>query len=270
MKQVFLGLGIAVAIMAFTPNADAQIMSNPSQWYVNNQMYSMRVFNGMVANSMLNKRVKGGGAAGAGSKATPSVKANATTFKESADSPLLKTLARKANGQNTADTEKALRSLIALYKETARKDGYASNDLAYALEYYVVNNYHIYHDLLDLPADKDPRIRRGKDSLERVELIERKRQEQITPLQERAVYNQFKAMLNENPEVRKMTDAQKQEATELLAVMFGMNLARYMQGINAGDDTVAADARRMAKEGLEKLLGAPISSIRINESGLQT
>jgi hypothetical protein len=51
MKKIFSG---ALFLLFFASvDASAQIMSNPAQWYINNQIYSTRVFNGVVANSML-------------------------------------------------------------------------------------------------------------------------------------------------------------------------------------------------------------------------
>src|SRR5688500_4963737 len=58
MNRVWLGL-VAVSVSSATPAA-AQIMSNPSQWYINNQIYSMRAFNDLVANSMHLKGAKKG------------------------------------------------------------------------------------------------------------------------------------------------------------------------------------------------------------------
>ncbi len=39
-------------------------------------------------------------------------------------------------------------------------DRFPANDLAYAMEYFVVNSYMIYHDLHDVPYERDPRVKR--------------------------------------------------------------------------------------------------------------
>jgi hypothetical protein len=66
-----------------------------------------------------------------------------------------------------------------------------------------------------------------------------------------------------------MTDAQKQEATELLAIMVGINFAGYLKGVGDGDEKLAEQSRQMAREGLEKLLGASVGQIKITSGGLE-
>lgn len=248
--------------------ATAQIMSNPAQWYINNQIYSTRVFNGVVANSMLRKRTNDNKTTRQNSAKTQNkTTSDYTVFKETPNNSLPKQLSSKSGNQR--ETEQILNSFVNLYRQTAQKDGFPSNDLAYAFEYFVVNNYQIYHDLVDVPADKDPRTKRAKDGFERIQILNEKKLKQVSINQERAIYNQFKEMLAANAEIQKMTDAQKQEATELLAIMFGVNFAGYMKGINDGDEQLTEQARQLAKEGLEKLLGASISQIKITNNGLE-
>jgi hypothetical protein len=242
-------------------------MSNPAQWYINNQIYSTRVFNGVVANSMLRKSISGSRTRQNQAKSTNKTAADYSVFKAAPNNFLPKQLSGKSTGK--AETEQILNSFVNLYKQTAQKDGFPSNDLAYAFEYFVVNNYQIYHDLVELPADKDPRGKRAKDGFERIQILNQKKLLQVSINQERAIYNQFKEMLASNPEIQKMTDGQKQEASELLAIMFGVNFAGYMKGINDGDEQLTEQARQLAKEGLEKLLGVSIGQIKITNNGLE-
>ncbi len=252
--------------------AKAQIMSNPSQWYINNQIYSTRVFNSTVANSMLKKGAKGKRATRGKTATNNSGAGNTkdyTSFKETASGSLSKNLAGKTSGQTSREAEQLFNSFISLYKETARKDGFPSNDLAYAFEYFIVNNYQIYHNLMDLPLDRDPRLRSARDGFERIELLNEKKLLQVSMTQERTIYDQFKATLSENPEIQKMTDAQKQEAAELLATLFGVNFAAYMKGINDGDDRLINEARKMAGDGLGKLLGVSADKVKITNNGVE-
>lgn len=264
MKKVIFGLLFSLG--CFVGSAAAQIMSNPAQWYINNQIYSTRVFNGVVANSMLRKGSRQQSRQNQSKQANKPT-ADYTTFKASPNNSLPRLLSGKS--QNARETEQILDSFVDLYHLTAKKDGFPANDLAYAFEYFVVNNYMIYHDLYDLPAEKDPRARRAKDGFERIELLNQKRLLQISLSQERIVYNQFREVLAANAEIKKMTDAQKQEASELLAIMFGINFAAYQKGINDGDDKLTEQSRQLAKEGLEKLLGVSISQIKISDGGLE-
>ena len=263
MKKVIFGLVISLGLLTF--DAAAQIMSNPAQWYINNQIYSTRVFNGVVANSMLRKGNRQ--AQRNRSSQTNKPTADFTAFRAAPNNALPKMLAGKSN--NARETEQVLDGFIDLYRLTARKDGFPANDLAYAFEYFVVNNYMIYHDLYDFPPDKDPRARRARDGFERIQILNDKKLMQISLAGERTVYQQFREVLAANAEIQKMTDAQKQEATELLAIMFGINFAAYQKGVNDGDDKLTDQSRRLAKEGLEKLLGVSIGQIKITDSGLE-
>lgn len=266
MKKILLG----VLIFTFSAiGANAQIMSNPSQWYINNQIYSTRVFNGAVANSMLKKGAKrGNGKTAKGTANTVNAK-DYTSFKETAGSSLSKNLAGKTSGQTTREAEQLFNSFITLYKQTAAKDGFPSNDLAYAYEYFIVNNYHIYNDLMELPPELDPRLQSARDGFEKIEILNQKKLLQVSMPQERIIYNQFKATLSANPEIQKMTDAQKQEAAELLATLFGVNFAAYMKGINDRDAKLTEEARKMAGQGLEKLLGVSADKIKITNNGVE-
>ncbi len=264
-KLVF---GILFSLCCFAGSVSAQIMTNPAQWYINNQIYSTRVFNGVVANSMLrkgNRQARQNQSRQTNQSKKPTV--DFTAFRATPNNSLPRLLA--GNSQNARETEQILDAFVNLYRQTAQKDGFPANDLAYAFEYFVVNNYQIYHDLFDLPAEKDPRMRRAIDGFERIQIASEKRLLQISITQEREIYNQFREVLAANPEIQKMTDAQKQEASELLAIMFGVNFAGYMKGINDGDDKLTEQSRQLAKEGLEKLLGASISRIRITDGGLE-
>lgn len=256
--------------------AVAQIMSNPAQWYINNQIYSTRVFNGAVADSMITsstaKRAAGtgGGTAGAGSAAAPVPVRDFTRFAATAGNLVPATLATREGGGPAARRAAQDRydGYIDMYVRTAAKDRFPADDLAYAYEYYVVNNWHILNDLVDVPSEQDPRLRGARDGFERIERAALKRQQQISPLQERAIYQQFRERLAGAAEVQKMTDAQKQEAAEMLAISLGVNWASYMAGLERGDDALAQQARDAARAGLEKLLGRPIARISIDERGV--
>jgi hypothetical protein len=258
---------VVFAICFLVVSTAGQIMSNPAQWYINNQIYSTRVFNGVVANSMLRKGANSNrtrqNSAGQTNKAT----IDYTAFRAAPNNSLPKQLSAKS--ANRSETEQILNSFVSLYKQTAQKDGFPANDLAYAFEYFVVNNYQIYHDLVELPADKDPRARRAKDGLERIRILNEKKLRQVSIGQERMIYNQFREVLAANADIQKMTDAQKQEASELLAIIFGVNFAGYMKGVGDGDEQLTEQARQLAKEGLEKLLGVSVAQIKITNNGLE-
>jgi hypothetical protein len=269
MKKVLPGLLLSLCFSITV--VSAQMVTNPTQWYVNNQIASMNVFNSVVANSTLRNRMKGGTRQKSVKPANKVAETNYTVFKASASNSLPKVLAAKAGGnpQNQAKLERIFDSFITLYKQTAAKDGFPANDLAYGFEYFVVNNYQIYNDLFELPIEKDPRARRVSDGFDKITAMSQKKLLMVTMFQEKEIYNQFRDVLGASPEMKKMTDAQKQEATELLAIMFGVNNSQYVKGLNDEDDALLDQARKMAQNGLEKLLGAPVGQIKITNNGLE-
>jgi hypothetical protein len=273
MKKVLQGILFSLCFLAV--NAPAQTIGTPGPstgpigWGMNNLFYSNRVFQGMVANSMVRKGAKNNPRRTPPKTEQTKSATDYTVFRQAPGSLLVKSIAGKTNGQNQREIEQIFGSFINLYKQTAQKDGFPANDLAYAFEYFVVNNYQLYHDLISLDPDKDPRAKRAKDGFERITILNEKKLLQVSMNQERTVYNQFKDVLAGNPEIQKMTDAQKQEAAELLAVMFGVNFAGYMKGINDDDERLAEQARQLAREGLEKLLGVPVGQIKITNNGLE-
>jgi hypothetical protein len=269
MKKVLLGIFLSLYFSVSA--ASAQMITNPTQWYVNNQIASMNVFNSVVANSTLRSRMKGKTRQKSVKPANKVAEPDYTVFKASPNNSLPKMLAAKSGGdsQNQAKLEQLYDSFITLYKQTAAKDGFPANDLAYGFEYFVVNNYQIYNDLFDFALEKDPRARRVSDGFDKITAMSQKKLLMVTMFQEKEVYNQFRETLGANAEMKKMTDAQKQEATELLAIMFGVNFNQYLKGVNDENDALTEQARKMAQNGLEKLLGASVGQIKITNNGLE-
>ena len=268
MRGTALGL---VTIVATAGTLSAQsVMMNPSAWYVNNQIYSMRVF----SSAMSNLRVTGTRADGGSTRRGPAAPREVvipTQYRESPSSTIPAMLSQNSAGlgRSREDVQSLFATHIARYKTTMERNRFPSNDLASAYMYFIVNNYHIYHDLLEVPYAKDPRARAAGDMFDRITAMGKKRQLQVTPSQYLAIVDQFRTQLGASTEIRSMTDAQKQEATELLAVMFGVNYEAYMQGIDAEDTAQLQRGRDMAKQGLERLLGIPIAQIRITNTGVQ-
>lgn len=233
---------------------------DPVGYYINQSFWSNKAFQTAMNNSL---RLKGRGKSTA--KTVPSGATGVTAFRQSAEI-LPKTLA-KLNGSD-AQADLLIRKLLELYRQTAAKDGFPANDLAYAFEYFVVNNYQVYNDLLDISGD--PAIARIEDPLARLQAAKVKEQMKVTLSQERVVYDQFRNVLSENAEVKKMTDAQKQEAAELLAVMTGLAYFQFSQGMTGNSDEQKEKGRQTARANLEKLAaGVSVDRIRITNNGLE-
>ena len=116
-----------------------------------------------------------------------------SAFAHTGNSILPAALAERAtNGSVDKRTaQQFFESQVDLYRRTAASDGFPPNEIAYALEYFIVNTYMTYHDLHDVPYEKDPRVKRGKDSFDRIAIINQKKALKPTMLQERAVFGQM-------------------------------------------------------------------------------
>lgn len=249
--------------------ARAQMSVNPVQDYINKTTLLNNILSNARANEMI--RAQTNGAAGAKAPTRPAAPAPAATaFRHSGQSILPAMIAqRSANAANRGQLQNFLEAQLQLYNRTATTDGFPPNELAYAMEYFIVNSYMIVHDLHDVPYEKDPRVKRGKDSFDRITIINEKKTLKPTMTQERAVYNQMQTALAANPGVMKLNDAERQQMTEMLAIMFGMNYAAYMQGINAENDQAIEQARASARLQLERLLGMPADRIKIDDTGVR-
>lgn len=267
MKRILSAWFLTVAFFAI--GAAAQ---DPVGSYINSTIYQTRAFNSVFGNLLINRSKGKTARSNAPKPAKPETVANYTAYKENPNVSLAATFA-KAAGKDARSQQEAKQKFdyfISFYKQTAAKDGFPANDLAYAFEYFVVNNYNVYHDLVNVPYEKDPRIKRaGNNSFDRLAAMDKKKLLMVTIAQETTVYNQFKSLLSENPDIKNMTDAQKQEATELLAIITGFNFMSYAKGINDGDEELLEKARQMAKEGLEKLFNSPVDTIKISYKGLE-
>ncbi|BDC51486.1 hypothetical protein F183_A38020 [Bryobacterales bacterium F-183] len=238
-------------LLAFFPALlTAQLSVNPVQDYINKTT--------LLNNILSNMRVThGASVAGVAPKAAAPAP-GPTEFRHSGSRILPKRFPRPAVSE----------SFLELYEKTAKDDRFPANDLAYAMTYFVVNSYMTVHDLHRVDYEYDPWAKRGKDSFDRIALMGQKKNMTPTPLQERAVFLQFREELSKNPKIVKMTDAEKQEMTELLAITFGENFLKYRNALSPlGVERDAEVARKEAAANLQKLFGIPAERLKINESG---
>jgi hypothetical protein len=249
--------------------ARAQIMSSPVQDYINKTTLLNNILSNSRATGMSQRAQTNGQSANRAASGTAAAPA-ATAFRHAGRSILPARLAeRGTTAVEKQQMQNFFESQLELYNRTATTDGFPPNELAYAMEYFVVNSYMIVHDLHDVPYEKDPRVKRGTGSFDRLKILSEKKALKPTITQQRAVYRQMQDVLAANPGVTRLSDAEKQEMTEMLAIAFGMNYAAYMRGVNAEDERVISQARDASRTQLERLLGAPISRIRIDDTGVR-
>lgn len=251
--------------------AQAQLMSNPVQDYINKTTLLNNILGNARATAVSQRAQTNAPAPSNNGGGTIAAAVSPTTFKHSGSSILPALLAQRATGSATEkqQAQQFFESQLDLYKRTATTDKFPPDELAYAMEYLLVNSYMTFHDLHDVPYDKDPRTKRGNGSLDRLQILAEKKALKPSITQERAVFGQMATLLSANPAIAKLGDREKQELTELLAIMLGVNYAMYMRGIETGDEKLLAQARETARQNVERVLGLPMAKVKIDDSGIR-
>ena len=86
---------------------------------------------------------------------------------------------------------------------------------------------------------------------------------------EKAVYQQIKTFLSANPAIVKLTDRQKQEFTEMLAIASMTNFRMYETAGKNNDAELFTKPQSAAKQALETTLGVSIDKIKITAQGVE-
>jgi hypothetical protein len=270
MKKIFL---VVCSIIVFSSvEANAQTIFIPQPTVVNIPLLDPSRL--MIQNEVFRNTVNGAAQKGVvkGAKTRPPAAAvDYTIYKPRQMNYIPKVLAQtgKGNAAEQRQAEQFYNSQIEYYEQVASSNRYPANDVAYALMYFIVNNYEIYYDLVAVPIEKDPWAKRAKDGFERLALLNKKRSRVTTPEEDRAIYFQLKDMLSAKPEFRKMAGEDKQKITETLAITYGVLRTSYLKAIDDEDERLINQAHEGARQNLEKLLGVSIDKIKINLSGLQ-
>ena len=251
------GFGQAVAPI-YIPQAD------PVAVHLQN-MVRQQMAMGDLNRSAAGGRGKGGAAKASGAPAARGL----TMFTSSGQDIMPQKLAASMSPKDAANARAMFQMFLANYETTARNDGFPANDLAYGLSFHVVNNYLVYNDL----QNKDPRekelMKASGDPLLALQHSYSKQANAVNSTAERAVYEQVKKVLEAAPQTRQMSDREKQEATEMLAILTVGNYYQYEQAGKANDVRAFTKARQAAGESLKKLFGVEPDRIKISAKGVQ-
>lgn len=179
----------------------------------------------------------------------------------------------KAQGKNASEISQAKQTFDTFlnnYEKIAITDGLPPNDLAYAFGFFIVNNYNIYKDHLQQdPADKAPMSPSADPLLKLTRMANKRAGFSLVSSAEKIIYQQMKDVLSKNPEIIKLTNRQKQEFTEMLAITTTATFEMYAAAGKSGDPEAFAEAQNMAKQSLEKLFGVSANKIKITANGLE-
>lgn len=157
--------------------------------------------------------------------------------------------------------EKALCS----YENVAHKDGFIPNDIAYALNYYLVHNYVIYHNLFGEVENA------SDDPLVYLQQSYAKKSMQVQLSYEHAVHGQFQQFIESNAYLKNMNNEQKQEVAESLAVTTGMLWMLYADFLKTKDYSAYPEIRQTAYDNLKALLGenVDVNKLKVGYTGMR-
>lgn len=245
--------------------ANAQ-MYNPNQYnnpviqkMYYNQMMTTKAIGGLIQGHMIKAGVNAANGK-TGTRRSAVEKADPLKFRPAGVTVIseaeLKQMTKSE--QEKEELKTLFNSAVQSYAATASKDGFPFNDLAYAFNYFVVNNYHVYKNVYGKY--------KGYTNFGIVDVSTLPNYIDIKG--EQTIYNQFRNVLASNPALGKLTDAEKEKFTALMAIMTNVPWKMYDAGIKSGNDEAIRTAQSLAKQNLENLFGTSPDNIVIGSSGV--
>lgn len=165
-----------------------------------------------------------------------------TAFRPIAASIYPQQLAREAasNEAERKEMEAVFAMCLQNYEANMRRQNQPIKDVARAVSYFIGVNYNVLH---------------GGNT--------------VTPAQGVALRAGIKDALGDDESFRRLSDREKQQIYETMAVLAEFVALNMSVADERGNKQLAESTRQMAKDNLEKLLGAPSASIRITDQGLE-
>ena len=196
---------------------------------------------------------------------TPTV----THFKDNGRNVVTEMVAKDAEFKNIDQMMAAslMNRSITYYLTTSMQDQFEAHDLTWAMVYFLDLSYLTFHDS----------SRAGKSTTDLTG---------VSPQIAFKIYQQIHKTLAEDPKIKKMSDLEKQIATENLAIMAGSTSFQYAALIDPSSYTNLANGlygravtpqekeakisaiKRQAGQNLEKIFGVPASKIKIDDNGV--
>lgn len=192
-----------------------------------------------------------------------------THFKDDGTNIIPSMVAKDAEFRNIDQMMAAsmMNKAITYYLTTSMQDQFEAHDLAWAMVYFLDLSYLTFHDANR--ADKSTTDLTG-----------------VSPQISFKIYQKVHKMLADDPKIQKLSDREKQMATENLAIMAGVTSFQYIAQIdpssitNLGnglygkpvtpqekEDKISA-IKRQAGQNMEKVFGVPANKIKIDDNGV--
>jgi hypothetical protein len=173
---------------------------------------------------------------------SPLARNGATAFRPVAASIYPKQLAQEAasNEAERKEMEAVFAMCLQNYEANMRRQNQPVKDVARAVSYFIGVNYNVLH---------------GGNT--------------VTPAQGVALRAEIKDALGDDESFRRLSDRERQQIYETMAVLAEFVALNMSVADERGNKQLAEATRSMAKDNLEKLLGASAANIRLTDNGLQ-
>lgn len=207
---------------------------------------------------------------GKGSKSSKSTKSQApkklvatgiSAFK--ADQPYIlpKLISENYQGkaQEKKDLQQTLKAALDEYHTDALNSGFPSNDLAFAMSYFIYNNFAVYNRIQPFMVDDRGETKYAFESGKTYDW------------QVKGLYQQFSKMLSGQADLKKLNDEQKQQIAEYLAMTTVIVWHAFDKNKNSviTNHQEVGNIKATAKKSLESLVGDNVDKMQLTESGIQ-
>ncbi len=174
----------------------------------------------------------------------PKIIAGASTSFRPASSPIAPLKLAKKLGKGSLEEDRKWEEFFAFtlqgYETIAKEKGAPLDDVAHAMNYFIHNNYMVYHDGQGMSDEQFE----GLSTFVRESLLE-------------------------DEDFQHLSARNKQEMYEMVAIMGGVTLNGYTYARDHKDPKQQAQMKSMAKDLLESYLGAPLDKIRFTANGIE-
>lgn len=165
----------------------------------------------------------------------------ATSFRPVARAVIPQQIAAKLGNtlEEKQEYEQNFTKLLEFYEGYVQERQWQLHDVAHAISYYIGANYYVSTD--------------GKD---------------LNPKQAWGLYNSVSRLLTEGKVLQNLSESEKQEMYEVMAIQGALPLLGYNSAVSEGNKEMSAQFRQNARQNLEKLFGVPVAQLQFTNEGI--
>lgn len=252
---LFLGI-VTLASPGFAQTATGSWTLGPN-WSYNRNISNIEIAR-IAMQGEINKRLLPG-ATGSKKAKKKIVATGPTSYKSTAGHllPDLISAQSSAPADEKARIKQSIEGSIKFYENIALAKEYGSNDVAFALLYYLVNNYVIYRNIDPAATDVNGQTQYLVGGF-------------YSPLisHEQAVYRQLSRQLSTSKDFTALGDKEKQQIAEVLAVYTTLMWHQFQYLAETRNMNGLGEIRREAASNVESFTGGKIETLDIGNNGI--